>query len=696
MAQGALRDERRASEMTVDSSNLVFLIGAGASVAAPSNLPLFSHLRTNLLSQMRMPQPDATRAELLAPEAFMSALAQASLPVSSWLTNVLGTGRPNAVHATLAEALHGGHIVWTVNADEHIETAFGPGIEALLANDPRLPPLRGDRLLKPHGTTSKRNYVFQAEQVVAHLPSAWAERLRVDLKGADVIVFGYRGADVDLRLQLQTALATASSIRWFAPIQEWENLTLRFPALTAMTTTPVLIARDEHPIELTRLFLSWASQRGLAPASTVDAIALTLSASSSPFDGELPRIQGNLRLARGLVRSAVGSRSSALWDLRAATLTRNAAVRRQAIHAAVGLDLYRPALWARALMATASQPYLRQFIPMAARTRLDRVHVTLLGSHLGQHEKAVTRAMLADDLTDPAILIECAASERFGGRYASAILLSSQARDILRERIPVPVNSLAHALFELSFAQTWSGDLRAAQQTMSEFFTGVDELASVRWIAWAHWQSAAHKLYANRPSEALQLLGIAQQLFSTDALTAGEVAAMTVSLSAYRMLDNEKGFHDTLKRLHRLRDTRGWTQYTSDSITLERAEFLRCRGGQPQARELLESVAAASNNRPIHQALALLGLAEIDRESTGIVRERLTAAKAVLDRHPHAYLAVHLVVTQRNAGLISPETALREVNKINMPLATRTGRAAKDVNDYCLGQHPDRHELYLP
>lgn len=75
------------------------------------------------------------------------------------------------------------------------------------------------------------------------------------------------------------------------------------------------------------------------------------------------------------------------------------------------------------------------------------------------------------------------------------------------------VDLLAHALFELSFAHTWAGDLRRAGVVIRELREGIDGLAGVRWIAWALWQRGCLAIYDNRPDDALEELSQAGSVF---------------------------------------------------------------------------------------------------------------------------------------------------------------------------------------
>jgi len=149
--------DQRCQEMT-------FIVGAGASVAPPANLPLFAELRTALIRTLKLSEgatvPNVVEiAETLAPETFMQCIFDGELPIEEWLTMTLGRGAPNPVHAVLAEAIREGARIWTVNVDELIETAAGTTATVAVLGD-ECPPADAN-LLKPHGTVSRGQYIFR-------------------------------------------------------------------------------------------------------------------------------------------------------------------------------------------------------------------------------------------------------------------------------------------------------------------------------------------------------------------------------------------------------------------------------------------------------------------------------------------------------------------------------------------------------
>jgi len=203
-------------------------------VAPPASLPLFAAIRRSLIGQLGLAQaarwPGAVAvAETLAPETFMRCIYDGKLPLQEWLTETLDRGEPNAVHHVLAACLRGGATVWTVNVDELIEAAAGDA--AVVSAFDEESPAAHANVIKPHGTASQGRYVFRSDQVIEPLAPSWADRLLADCDSRRVIVVGYAGLDIDLRLVLNAALAKAADVTWFEAEANREGLCERIPSL---------------------------------------------------------------------------------------------------------------------------------------------------------------------------------------------------------------------------------------------------------------------------------------------------------------------------------------------------------------------------------------------------------------------------------------------------------------------------------
>jgi tetratricopeptide (TPR) repeat protein len=668
-----------------DPIRRTFIVGAGASVARPASLPLFYELRRYLMDELELPPKVRPSAEQLAPEAFMRALGEGGLPLESWLTQTLGQGEPNAVHVVLATAIGKGDRVWTVNVDELIEAAADGALPVASYDD--VTPGAEAVLLKPHGTVSRRRYIFRSDQVVRPLPPGWARRLVEDCAGSHVVVIGYAGLDVDLRLVLDEALTGASRITWFAIEKDRILLSQRLPVLSRHSD---VFRGGAEPDTLSVAFLAWADEQGLSDAVTPELRSLVgIRGDRAPAT-----LHGDRRLARAMLLERIGDRAAAREELKRMVVSWPPSRAAAAMARLRTIDLYGEAAWTKPLVAIAAGRFAR-VLPTRLRKRLDRVHVTLLGSHHGRHVEALHRARRAVDKHDPAILLGIAKAARFTGDLPSGIANATRAAQVARAASEVDV--LAHGLFELAFAHMWAGDLRRARSVVRELYSGIDGLAGARWIAWAHWHQACLHLYDHRPKDAIGELTRAQSLFEVEALPAGRTAAITVQLTAHRMRDDAAQF----ERLHQgelasLRGSRGWTAYTDASINLELAEWARAHGQPQRAEELYRQVVDASPDEPVHRTFAMLGLAELDRAAGRDNTARAAEIREVLREHPMAYIDAHLTVTNFLAGRIDAASGLAHITAVIPDLATRTGTPPRDPADYCLGNHPELHEIYLP
>ena len=665
---------------------------AGASVAVPAGLPLFEVLRDDLtqrlgvIKALRKHDEPTEALRSLAPETFMRCLYDGGLDLENWLTSTLEQGEPNAVHAVLAAALEDGDTVWTVNVDELIERAAGSQV-VVTAYDEEFPN-RDARLLKPHGTISRGQYLFRSDQVLAPLPATWSQRFIDDCKGSHVILIGYAGRDVDLRVALDDALRDAANVTWFELPKNRRALEESIPALARFEDPFV---GTDIPAELSPHFLRWADGQRLTRAVT-DEQRNTIAIMG---DAPVAELQGDMRLARALLLEKLGYRNAARRLLLPLLLPTDKKRSAKALHELRSLEFYGGSLWTKPVLALTATRAAR-LLPASQRRSFDRLHVTVLSSHEGRHDKALRRAEKALEPDDPAILVARAKAERFAGNLDDALALARRSEALSRLSKPIDVDGVAHALYERSFSEIWSGDLDGANGTLRELYGGVDGLAGVRWVAWALWQRACLSIYADDADGAIVLLGRARTLFVSDGLQAGQVAVLTVQLDALRLQDSEVGFWDTYREVTGMRGTRGWTPFTAASVAGEQSEWLRCHGQPEKAVEVNDGIVHASRDYPVHMGLALLRMAELQRTSGVDNAATCRELKSLLDRHPMAYIKAHLVIAEFLAGRMSDAEAMETVLSVAPRLATATGKPPTTSKDYCLGKHPEAHELFLP
>jgi hypothetical protein len=228
--------------MGIDRHALV--LGAGASLAAPAERPLFAWLRAALIAPLNV-EIDAEAWAQMAPEALLSRLASAGIDVDHELRRMLAGGMPNAVHAMAAEILRRGEAVWTTNFDELIESAADQaGIEyhRLLPDDDVGCACARGHIVKVHGTLSAAHVLARSEEVLLPLPPEWRRRVIDDFRDASVALVGYAGADIDLRAGLRDALGAARWAVWFGTSADDLPLRRRFAGVLAAGTLELRIS----------------------------------------------------------------------------------------------------------------------------------------------------------------------------------------------------------------------------------------------------------------------------------------------------------------------------------------------------------------------------------------------------------------------------------------------------------------------
>lgn len=279
----------------------------------------------------RLEQPDR-----LAPEVLLRVLYRVEVDATGELTRILTRGSPNAVHALAAHVLNNGGVVWTPNVDELIERAAGwkIGDERIVAlPDENAVPSDAQRLVKFHGTVSLGNLAFRSDQVMRRLAAPWAELMRRQLHDRDVLVYGYAGADSDVRRALDEALSRARSVTWVVWDAGEEDRIRRWYRKSA----PHIRFRQARPPRdraVWTLLIEWAHEHDLYAAvppdlwdpapSPRDDLDLTLPGSVTFASAALADELGLHSLARaralGALRTDAPKRRVSIFLLRIASL----------------------------------------------------------------------------------------------------------------------------------------------------------------------------------------------------------------------------------------------------------------------------------------------------------------------------------------------------------------------------------------
>lgn len=204
---------------------LVFIAGAGVSV--PSRLPTFLQLRDGLLRGVfprHRGDIDAGGFDETPEAVFYTAARRASAraDVMRYVVNALSGAHPNWNHKVLAGVVQAGGTVWTPNFDTLIEQAAAPAVLRSVVLGEPVPRNVHGHLLKPHGSIAvdqdpaNQQLIFTSNQIVRPPAEDWQRAFARSVADADVVVWGYRGADVDLMPLIVREAASARSLTWYS------------------------------------------------------------------------------------------------------------------------------------------------------------------------------------------------------------------------------------------------------------------------------------------------------------------------------------------------------------------------------------------------------------------------------------------------------------------------------------------------
>lgn len=667
-----------------EPERLTLLLGAGASVSAPANLPLFAQLRARLLDDLRIPNELRDLASRLSPEVFMQVLSDGGLPLVSWLRDALGRAEPNAIHFSAASLLRRGAVVWTVNVDELIEAAAGDWIRDRTAvwgrrwNSPS--DLATARLLKPHGTLSEGELLFRSAQVVRPLAERWRARLERDISERHVVVLGYRGADVDIRVVLDGLLCEAERVDWFEFTGQHDEVAARLPATMS---AGILHARPAPSEEANPsvAFLSWLIA-GTRYGAELEPGLVALAGTGG--GRAVPPIPGEFPLAAAELLSRIGARDAARGRFGEALRRGSVRPRLRALKELIRLAAWRDERWLRPIRRAA----VLSPVVFPGRAWLRRVNMTLL-TNSGRHDLVLelTEVPSRARRVKPSTLSVRAAALRYEGSMEEARATAARALTLAQEQ--GDPDSVAFAAFELSIASAWSGAISDAESALALFFDGYDALASVRWIGWARFQRACVRIHNEDGLGALLDLADARTLFEADNLPIGVADTLIVQLTASRMLRDSNLFDATLASLESIRPSvPDWTAVTSAAISLEVAEHARMRGDPHRAASIYREVVDARQG--LHTITALVGLGEIEREAGQAHPPSTLAALPLASKRGLRLLQVHAFVTLALADPMGASGHIASIRELGVIIP----RFRPIVVD---GVFPDsRNELFIP
>ncbi|WP_428936108.1 SIR2 family protein [Streptomyces sp. ACT015] len=637
--------------MTIEARDLFLFVGAGASRSVPAGLPMFDALRGQILRELRLVggQSDGSRAGAwarLAPEVFMLALSRGGVEAAPWLNDVLGAGEPNAAHHAVARLAAAGATVWTVNFDDLIERAGGPGLVACAWP---AAPADGVRLLKPHGTLGGK-LIVDAEAVLHGLPAAWERRLRDDVAGRTVVFLGYRGFDLDFQPIWDDVLAAAGDVLWFdlpdPDADRHKRLLLagkeRAGRLHLRPPVPLPAGAPPGGPNPSWDFVHWCRAEGLADID--QTLVLRLFERPKPV---FPRLPGApYERARPVLQGLLGEITAARRSYRA--LLARPAHAAHAVRGLVELRLNhggRPLAWtltlARLLPPVGRLAEARRF---AAAKRLAVLSKT------GNYRAVLkgTAGLTAKSLSTLWILRSAAL--RSSGSLDAAAEAAATAWDRARaERHPVRI---AHAAFQRTLALMWADRLDEARACLDQHLDPYAAIAANRWVAWADFVRGGLAVRDGDADAAAAHFRRSQDRFQAEALDDGVASVLVAGLAVLR-LRGDNGFEEGLAEVERLQRSRGRQRlryarnhrFMRHAVLLERAEYARVHTRDADAAlRLYRSVAGSPY--PLHAAQAHLGLAMLEAEhhhpperahTALVMATRIGARRHV--RHAQALLA---------------------------------------------------------
>lgn len=188
------------------AGELVIFVGAGASRDAPSNLPDFRKLTSDIAAET---QAAVTEDDLNQPDVFLGTLGDRHVDVHQRVADHIGvsTSEPNRLHHGLANLAMAGQPVRivTTNYDLHLSSALSNrGIQLEEYRAPALP--MGDDftgIVYLHGSLrqeAKRLVVTDGDFGRAYLRDAWAARFLERMFATYTVLFvGYSHGDVVMR-----------------------------------------------------------------------------------------------------------------------------------------------------------------------------------------------------------------------------------------------------------------------------------------------------------------------------------------------------------------------------------------------------------------------------------------------------------------------------------------------------------------
>lgn len=574
------------------------LLGAGASIASPTCLPAFEPMRDEILAALGWERDNTgdevyehempiggrslppLRSRRLStrsapPEVVFGTLHRFGIPFAQQVEHELLTWAPsfNAVHVVAATALGQGWPVWTPNIDLAVERACtwlgAPWPPRLIVGERDG---RGERLPVDVGVVGDPTYVkfhgsadapgslaFTDLELLAPYTGDQVRQLAALARNRTVVVYGYAGADTDLRDLFIAAMGEASEVRWYEPKRTARKQIARtFNGLFRFHPERLPGSGDDFSANVAATasaFLTFASTASLldaTPPALRDDLMVVRRPATVGFTFDPPAIV-HARLVERFGRAE--DEDTALLAARRADLLRPLprAVRGH-LRWAVSRSLYRDGgIVRRVTGAAARHPALLRRVPARiANYVYDKGPAVLLPN--GQYETlhALASRALARPTRDAPVqrgsdLYYLAHSLRYMNEPERARAALADARLLLVDRRGrSDAERYAGVLLELGIVAIHQGRIADAFTAADELVNGPGRYAIGRWSGWGNWLWAMAHLYSTAAttvapsvddavSAASAFIDAAEADFDDSSLARGDGDIFILRLLAHRL-----------------------------------------------------------------------------------------------------------------------------------------------------------------